>query len=94
MSLLFVGIPFFHMSNTTKWSEAVKECAEIRKHKMDNYIEYQISLMASISIIAVSGLLFYLDFKFNFRQYLIAFYTLIFPLLFFYIKWTPKSNLL
>jgi hypothetical protein len=93
LSLLFVGIPLFHVSKNTSWSEAVSECDEIRKHKLDNYIEYQISLAASFSIIAVSGLLFYLDYKFHFRQYLIAFYTLAFPLLFFYFKWTPKSNM-
>lgn len=92
-SLLFVGIPLFHMNKNTTWSEAVKECAEIRKHKLDNYIEYQISLTESLSIIAASGLLFYLDYEFNFRLYLIAFYTLVFPLLFFYFKWTPLSNM-
>jgi hypothetical protein len=92
-SLLFVGIPLFHMDKNRGWSEAVRECAEIRKHKLDNYIEYQISLTATLSIIAVSGLLFYLDYKFNFRQYLIAFYTLAFPLLFFYFKWTPSMNM-
>jgi hypothetical protein len=81
------------MDKNTSWSEAVRECAEIRKHKLDNYIECQISLTESLSIIAVSGLLFYLDYKFNFRQYLIAFYTLVFPLLFFYFKWTPISNM-
>lgn len=94
LSLLFVGIPLFHMNRSTSWSEAVRECAEIRKHKLDNYVEYQISLTASLSIFAVSGLLFYIDYKFNFRQYLIAFYTLFFPLLFFYFKWTPTSNLI
>jgi hypothetical protein len=92
LSLLFVGMPFFHVSNSTPWKQAVKECAEIRKHKLDNYIEYQISMTTSLSIIVVSGLLFYLDYEYNFRSYLIAFYTLVLPLIFFYFKWTPNIN--
>jgi hypothetical protein len=92
-SLLFVGIPFFHIDRNTSWEEALRECANIRKHKLDNYIEYQISLRYSLLIIIVSCFLFYLDYKFKFRQYLIAFYTFIFPLIFFYFKWTPEINL-
>lgn len=91
-SLLFVGIPLFHMGKDTTWSEALHECSEIRKYKLDNYIEYQISLTETLLVIGISGVLFYLDYRYNFRQYLIAFYTMVFPLVFFYFKWTPNSN--
>lgn len=92
LSLLYIGIPIFHMGRGTSWKQAKKECNEIRKYKLDNYVEYQISVVTAICIILVSGLLFYLDYQFNFRNYLILFYTLLFPIVFFYLKLAPRES--
>lgn len=97
-SLLFVGIPFFHLDRSSdkwkvRWKRAMADWRDILNHKLDNYIEYQISVVQVFYITVLSGILFYIDIFSNFRQALIFIYTVAFPVLFFYIKWTPEKNI-
>ena len=92
LSLLFIGIPLIHMDNNSTWKQGMNEWREVRKQKLDNYIEYQIKPLHVVLILLVSGILFYCDQKFQWRSYLIAFYTVGFPLIFFYLKWTPRAH--
>lgn len=97
-SLLFVGIPFFHLDRSpdkwkVRWQRAKDEWRETVNHKLGNFVEYQISFIQFFYITLISGVLFYLDIAYNFRLYLIFFYTVIFPLIFFYMKYTPDTNL-
>lgn len=97
-SLLFVGIPIFHLDKSSdkwkvRWARAMSEWKETVNHKLGNFVEYQISFIQFFYITIISAVLFYLDFAYNFRLYLIFFYTVIFPLIFFYIKYTPDTNL-
>jgi hypothetical protein len=96
-SLIFVGIPFFHLDRSSekfkiRWKRAMIDWREILKHKLDNYIEYQISIVQVIYITVFSIVLFYIDTVESFRQILIFIYTVLLPVVFFYLKWTPKSN--
>lgn len=96
-SLIFVGIPFFHLDRSSekfkvRWKRAMNDWREILKHKLDNYIEYQINIVQVIYITVFSIVLFYIDTVENFRQILIFIYTVLLPVVFFYLKWTPKSN--
>jgi hypothetical protein len=96
-SLIFVGIPFFHLDRSSekfkiRWKLAMIDWREILKHKLDNYIEYQINIVQVIYITVFSIVLFYIDTVENFRQILIFIYTVLLPVVFFYLKWTPKSN--
>jgi hypothetical protein len=98
LALLFVGIPIFHLNRSSesfkvRWKNAMTEWREILTHKLDNYIEYQINTVQVIYITLFSFILFYIDSVENFRQVLIFVYTVLLPLIFFYIKWTPESNL-
>jgi len=98
LSLLFVGIPVFHFDRSSdsfkvRWERAKDEWREILTHKLDNYIEYQINLVQVVYIALLSGILFYIDAVENFRHILIFIYTVLFPVVFFYFKWTPKSNI-
>lgn len=97
-SLLFVGIPVFHLDRSgrsfkERWAEAMSDWRETVTHKLGNFVEYQISFIQFFYITIISVGLFYLDYTYNFRLYLIFFYTVIFPLIFFYIKYTPDTNL-
>jgi hypothetical protein len=97
-SLLFVGIPIFHLDKSSdkwkvRWARAKREWKEIVNHKLGNFVEYQISFVQFFYITLISAVLFYLDYTYNFRLYLIFFYTVIFPIIFFYIKYTPETNL-
>jgi hypothetical protein len=97
-SLLFVGIPVFHLDRSgrsfkTRWAEAMRDWKETVTHKLGNFVEYQISFVQFFYITIISAGLFYLDNAYNFRLYLIFFYTVIFPIIFFYIKYTPDTNL-
>ena len=97
-SLLFVGVPIFHLdrgwnSFKERWADAMKDWKDTVQHKLGNFVEYQISISQFLCITGISLFLFYLDYTYNFRLYLIFFYTVIFPLIFFYLKWTPNENL-
>jgi hypothetical protein len=97
-SLLFVGIPIFHLDRSgnsfkKRWADAMRDWKETVTHKLGNFVEYQISFVQFLYITLISGVLFYLDVAYNFRMYLIFLYTVVFPLIFFYIKWTPTENL-
>ncbi len=97
-SLLFVGIPVFHLDNSggsfkARWREAMAEWREIVTYKLGNFVEYQINFIQFFYISIMSGTLFYLDVLYNFRLYLIFFYTVLFPIVFFYVKWSPAENL-
>lgn len=98
LSLLYVAIPVFHLDRSSRkfsvrWREAKEEAGEILKHKLDNYIEYQISAVQVFYITVFSGILFWIDASADFRQYLIFIYTVILPLIFFYLKWAPEKNI-
>lgn len=97
LSLLFVGIPFFHLDRSfdkwrVRWARAKRDWKEIVKHKLGNYVEYQISGLQLFYISLLSAFLFYLDFTYGIRLYLIFFYTVLFPIIFFYMKYTPEAN--
>ena len=98
LALMFVGIPFFHLDRSSdkwkvRWKRAMDDWREILTHKLDNYIEYQINVVQVIYITIFSLILFYIDTVENFRQILIFIYTVLLPVIFFYFKWTPKSNM-
>jgi hypothetical protein len=98
LSLLFVGIPFFHLDRTSdtwniRWKRVMDEWGEVLKHKLDSYVEYQINFAQVVYVTLMSAVLFYIDRVENFRQVLIFCYTVVFPLVFFYLRWTPKTNL-
>jgi hypothetical protein len=98
-SLIFVGIPLFHIERSGgtlsgRWRRATRECRELRKLKLGNFIEYQISMKEFLVITGISICLFALDLASeDFRQPLIFVYTVIFPAVFFYLRLTPKENL-
>jgi len=96
-SLLFVGIPFFHLDRSfdswkERWKKAKDDWRETVNHKLGNFVEYQITFTQFFLITVLSGILFLLDQSYDFRLYLIFIYTVFFPLIFFYIKFTPKEN--
>lgn len=98
LSLLFVGIPFFHLSRSSnsfkvRWRSAMEDWREILTHKLDNYIEYQVSTVQVVYITIFSAILFYIDVVEGIRAILIFVYTVLLPLVFFYLKMTPKSNI-
>jgi hypothetical protein len=98
LSLIFVGIPFFHLSKGSesfrvRWQQAKEDCREILAHKLDNYIEYQINPVQVFYITVFSAVLFYIDYVEGIRPHLIFIYTVLFPLFFFYFKWTPGKNI-
>lgn len=97
-SLLFIGIPIFHLDRSgdsfnQRWIKAKREWRNIVNIKLANYIEYQISFIQFLYISVISAVLFFIDATTDFRIYLILIYTLVFPGVFFYIKWTPEENL-
>ncbi len=97
-SLLFIGIPLFYLEKGSaplkvRWRNAMNDWREVVSHKLGNFVEYQIDIYQFILITIVSGTLFYLDHAYNFRLYLILLYTVLFPLVFFYLKWSPDENL-
>jgi hypothetical protein len=97
-SLLFVGIPVFHLPNNSapfkeRWAQAICDWKDILFHKLGNFVEYQISFAQFVYITLLSAVLFYCDYTYDFRLYLIFFYTVIFPIIFFYIKYSPDTNL-
>lgn len=57
------------------------------------FVEYQINTMQLIVITAVSVMFFYIDYKTNARPVLNFIYTVALPIVFFYMKYTPKENL-
>ncbi len=97
-SLLFIGIPFTHLEKSggsfdQRWAKAKREWQNIVNIKLANYIEYQISFIQFLYISVISAVLFFIDATTDFRYYLILIYTLVFPAVFFYLKWTPEDNL-
>lgn len=98
ISLIFVGIPVFHLDKSSdsfkvRWARALNDCREVRRHKLGNYVEYQISIVGFALISLVSAVLFYIDYvNPEFRVYLNFIYVVAFPMLFFYLKYTPKEN--
>lgn len=98
LSLLFVGIPIFHLDRSfesfkVRWANAMADWREIVSHKLGNFVEYQINLFQFLIILVISAFLFFIDQSYNFRPYLIFIYTVAFPLAFFYLKWSPDENL-
>lgn len=98
LSLLFVGIPVFHLDRSgsnfkQRWAEAMRDWRETVHHKLGNFVEYQISLAQFIYITLISGGLFLIDYAYNLRLFLIFCYTVIFPFIFFYLKYSPANNL-
>lgn len=98
LSLIFIAIPVFHLDRSgaafkTRWRNAMRDWKEVLKHKLDNYIDYQISNIQVLYITIISGVLFYIDAVSNFRPFLILIYTVVIPLIFFYLKWTPEKNI-
>lgn len=97
-SLLFVGVPIFHLDKSVdsfseRWKRAKSDWRVTVSHKLGNYIEYQINKSQFILITLISGFLFMLDYEYDYRFLLILCYTVLFPLVFFYIKWTPEKNI-
>lgn len=97
-ALLFVGIPAVHLDRSSRsfkerWSEAMEEWRQIVSHKLENYVEYQINFVQVFFLTVSSAILFYVDYMQNIRQFLIFIYTVLIPLVFFYLKVTPKSNI-
>lgn len=97
-SLLFIGIPVFHLDKGSapfrvRWKNAMNDWREVVAHKLGNFVEYQINIYQFLIITIISGMLFYFDMNYNFRLYLILIYTVLFPLVFFYLKWSPDENL-
>lgn len=97
-SLIFVGIPFFHLDRSgesfkKRWADAMKDWKKVVAHKLSNYIEYQISPTQFFFITLLSGILFYADYRYKIRPVLIIIYTFLFPIVFFYFKLTPNANL-
>lgn len=99
LSLLFVGVPFFHLEKSSnswkvRWANALRDWKQIVNHKLGNFIEFQISPIQFLYITLISIGLFYLDHLYNFRLYLIFFYTVVFPVVFFYLKYSPEENII
>lgn len=97
-TLLMAGIPVFHMersgdSFSVRWKKAMASWRKLLRHKLDNYIEYQISTLQVVYITAGSLVLFYLDANYQFRPYMIAIYTVVLPLIFFYFQSVPEENI-
>lgn len=98
LSLLFVGVPFFHLDRSSdsfsmRWKKAMKDWREILTHKLDNFIEYQINIVHVIYITICSLFLFYFDTVGQLRQVLIFIYNVVLPVVFFYFKWSPEKNI-
>ncbi|MGQ0828973.1 MAG: hypothetical protein ACT4ON_11340 [Bacteroidota bacterium] len=98
LSLLFISVPLFHMdkgmeSFSIRWDRAVAERNEILKHKLDNYIEYQINIPQVATITAFSALLFFLDHIYNCPAITTIIYTVLLPLFYFYFKISPSKNI-
>lgn len=98
-SLLFVGIPLFHMDRSSepfkvRWKKAMKEWRELLKCKLDNYIEYQINTIEVLYITVASAFLFLIDASYpSARGYTISIYTIVLPLIYFYFRAVPEQNL-
>lgn len=71
----------------------MEEWRQIVSHKLENYVEYQINFVQVFFLTVSSAILFYVDYMQNIRQFLIFIYTVLIPLVFFYLKVTPKSNI-
>lgn len=98
LSLAFIAVPVFHLERSSlpfkvRWKKAMDEWRTILNFKLDNYIEYQINTIQVIYIAGLSGVLFYIDAMENIRHTLIFIYTVVLPLVFFYLKWSPGNNL-
>jgi Na+/H+ antiporter NhaC len=99
LSLLFVGIPIFHMDRTSqplkvRWARAMKDWRKLLKCKLDNYIEYQINTIQVVYITITSGFLFLIDASYaGARAFSIIIYTIILPLIYFYFKEVPEQNI-
>lgn len=92
-TLLFFGIPLFHGGKGDSWKIKMKEWREMLNYKIDCYVEYQVSTPLVLLITLVSTVLFYYDYQNGFRAELIYIYTIVFPIVFFYLKLSPDNNL-
>jgi hypothetical protein len=97
-SLLFAAIPIFYLDQTSepwkvRWQKVKEEWRDTIKCELGNFVEYQINFVQFFYVTLISGILIYLDIAYHIRLYLIFVYTVVFPILFFYLKWTPESNL-
>ncbi len=90
---LFLGIPLFHGGRGDSWAVKMKEWKDVLKHKLNSYVEYQVSPQIVVFITVISVLLFYLDFQYNLRAELMCLYTILFPIVFFYLKASPNDNI-
>lgn len=97
-SLIFIAIPFFHLDRgsepfKTRWQNAMREWRKLLNKKLEDYIEYQINFVQFFYITIFSIVLFFIDSVSNFRQELIFIYTVILPIIFFYLKLMPSKNI-
>jgi hypothetical protein len=99
LSLLWLGIPLFHMersggSFSQRWRSAVVEWRELLAYKLDGYIEYQINTVQVVYITSISAMLFWVDASYTeARPYVVVAYTIFLPLVYFYFKAVPEENL-
>lgn len=96
LSLLFLGMPFTHFdrggSRRERRRSGYKEWNELLEHKLDHFIDYQVSIVGILAIIVVSGILFWLDRQYELRSMLIFVYTVALPLVFFYLRYSSDSK--
>ncbi len=96
--LIFTAIPLFHLDRNSekfkvRWRKAMREWRKLLNSQLDDFIEYQINYVQLFYITILTSILFYLDNVSNFRQGLIFTYTVVLPIVFFYLKWTPIKNI-
>ena len=99
LTLWFVAIPAFHLDKGSepfkvRWQQAKRSWRKILNCELDNYIEYQINRIQVFYITVTSVFIFFLDYSYqSFRPYLIIVYTIVLPLIYFYLKVVPEENL-
>jgi hypothetical protein len=93
LTLLFLGVPLFHGGNGDTWKEKMRDWRKLLAHKLNSYVEYQVSWQIVVLITIISLALFYYDYNNDFRSELIYIYTIVFPIIFFYFKISPENSL-
>ena len=96
--LICAAIPVFHLDRSSapfkvRWHNAMREWRKILNSQLDDFIEYQINSIQLTYISVISLVLFYIDYTTEFRNGLIFIYTVLLPLIFFYLKWSPEKNI-
>lgn len=90
---LFLGsLPLFRFGKHTTWKEAVKNAHEVRGNKLNAFVDFQAHPILSMTVIVCSILVFFLDYAFGLRAYVMLLYFFVFPLVFFYLKWSPENK--